>query len=164
MGKSKGTKKWLLLFVVIAAVGLVAAVAALAAVNRSAPISRFDGRDEIIEACTTTTSFATIPAMTRSFTLGGTGNDEVVVMFQGAFSMDTGGGAFDTGFLRLTIDDVQQPPGVVPAVEPGSRGTHGFNWQSAPLTPGSHTARIQWRTDLGSQLCVDARSVIILHK
>ena len=69
-----------------------------------------------------------------------------------------------TGFLRLTIDGVEQSPGEVPAIAPEDRGTHGFNWQSKPLTPGSHTVRVQWRTDLGGTLCADARSLIVLHK
>lgn len=39
---------------------------------------------------------------------------------------------------------------------------HGF--KSTPLPPGAHTARVQWRTDLGSEMCVDARSLIVLHR
>ncbi len=145
-------------------VGLVGGIAAHAAVSRSAPISKFDGVDEIVNVCTTTTTFTTMPAMTRMFTLGGSVNDEVVAMFQGFLELDTSGGAFDTGFLRLTIDGAQQGPGVIPVIGAGERGTHGFNWQSKALTPGSHTARVQWRTDLGGSLCVDARSLIVLHK
>ncbi len=150
----------------VAGLALIAVVAggAWAATSRSAPISRFDGIDEIVEACKTGSSYSNMPQMTRSFTLGGSVNDEVVVMFQGSMSLDTSGGNFDTGFIRLTIDGAQQTPGEVPAIAAGERGTHGFNWQSRPLTPGSHTARVQWRTDLGSTFCVDARSLIILHK
>lgn len=158
------TKKRVAVLSTLALIGLVAAATAVAAVLRSAPISKFDGVDEIVEACTTTTTFSTIPQMTRTFTLGGSVNDEVVAMFQGSLSLDTAGGAFDTGFIRLTIDGAQQSPGVVPAIGAGDRGTHGFNWQSKALTPGSHTARVQWRTDLGSNFCVDARSLIVLHK
>jgi hypothetical protein len=62
--------------------------------------------------------------------------------------------------LRLTIDGVQQGPGVVPAIGANERGAHAFNWQP-PLSAGSHTASIQWRTDLGGTLCADARSMII---
>ncbi|MEX0816579.1 MAG: hypothetical protein WD027_03990 [Gaiellales bacterium] len=91
-------------------------------------------------------------------------NDEVVVMFQGSVRLDDSGGAFDTGFVRLTIDGVQQFPGEIPLIPAGDSGSHGFNWQSSGLAPGVHTARIQWRTDLGGNFCVDARSLIILHK
>ena len=158
------TKKRVAVLSILALIGLIAAAAAVAAVFRSAPIKKFDGVDEIVEACTTTTTFTTIPQMTRTFTLGGSVRDEAAAMFQGSFSLDTSGGALDTGFIRLTIDGVQQSPGVVPAIAAGERGTHGFNWETAPLTPGSHTARVQWRTDLGGSLCVDARSLIVFHK
>ena len=161
-------KKWQIACLGLVLIGLLTTVAAQAATSRStsrsAPIKKFDGIHEIVEACTTGTSFATVPQMTRTFTLGGSVNDEIVAMFQGSLSLDTGGGTFDTGFIRLTIDGAQQGPGEIPMIGAGDRGSHGFNWQSAPLTPGSHTARVQWRTDLGSGFCVDARSLILLHK
>jgi hypothetical protein len=160
-------KKWQIIVVGLVLIGLVTAVAAQAATSRSikraAPIDQFDGVDEIVEACTTGTTFATMPQMKRSFTLGGSVNDEVVAMFTGSLSLDASGGDFDTGFIRLTIDGVEQSPGEVPAIGAGDRGSHGFNFQSAPLAPGAHTARVQWRTDLAGTFCVDARSLIILH-
>jgi hypothetical protein len=58
-----------------------AAIAVAAAVNRSGPVTRFDGRDEIVQRCTTRTSFSTMPQMKRSFMLGGTGNASIAVMF-----------------------------------------------------------------------------------
>jgi hypothetical protein len=156
-------KRWVGVVAGLALIGLFAGVA-VAANSRSAPISKFDGVDEIVFACTTGSTFTTIPQMTKTFTVGGSVKDEVVVMFQGAMDLDTSGGNLDTGFIRLKIDATQTPPGEIPAIGAGERGTHGFNWQSRPLAPGSHTARVQWRTDLGSQFCVDARSLIILHK
>jgi hypothetical protein len=144
-------------------VGLVAVgVAVGAATNRGAPITRFDGVDEVVESCTNTTTFRTIPQMVRTFNVSGA-SASVAVMFSGAFSL---GNAvqFDTGFLRLTIDGQEQSPGEVGAVPPNSRGTRGFNWQTAPLSVGSHTARVQWRTDQGNQFCVDARSLLVLHR
>ena len=72
---------------------------------------------------------------------------------------------FDTGFVRLTIDGTQQNPGVVPFVGVGETSeSNAFTWQSQTLAVGSHTARVQWRTDLGSTFCLDARSLIILHR
>jgi hypothetical protein len=153
----------------LALIGIVAGIA-VAATNRSAPISQFSGVDEIVEQCTSATSYTNMPQMTRTFTLGGSVNDEVVAMFQGSLSLDSSAGSFDTGFIRLKIDGVTQSPGTIPVIRArgsGSAteiGTHGFNWQSQPLPPGSHTARVQWRTELGSNLCVDARSLIVLHK
>jgi hypothetical protein len=157
-------RKRLAVFAALALVGLIAVVAAIASTTRSAPISNFSGRDEIVETCTTATTFTNMPHAYRSFTLGGTVNDEVVVMFQASASLGDSEGPFDTGFVRLLIDGVQQGPGEVPLIAPGDRGTHGFNWQTASLAPGAHLARVQWRTDLGSNFCVDARSLIVLHK
>jgi hypothetical protein len=149
--------------VIASAVVIVAGGVAVGALtNRGAPITRFDGVDEVIEGCTQTTSFKTIPQMTKTFNVSG-GTASVAVMFSGAFSLDNAI-QFDTGFLRLTIDGQEQTPGEVPAVPPNSRGTRGFNWQTAPLAAGSHTARVQWRTDQGNQFCVDTRSLLVLHR
>ncbi|HSE83700.1 MAG TPA: hypothetical protein VLB01_04045 [Thermodesulfobacteriota bacterium] len=157
-------KKGAALYAVLITIVFLTHGVSQAANNRSAPVSKFDGVDEIVEECTNTTTFANIPQMTRTFSLGGSTNDEVVVMFQGSIRLDDSGGIFDTGFIRLQIDGVEQAPGLIPIISPNDSGTHGFNWQSKPLSPGSHTARVQWRTDLGSTFCVDARSLIILHK
>jgi hypothetical protein len=161
MKETGNRTKRIVVFAVLALVVLVSTVAVEAAVQRSAPINRFVGVDEIVEACTTGTTFAQMPQMVRRFTVGGSVSEEVVVMFEGSLSLS--GNPSDTGFIRLAIDGVQQTPGVVPAIGAGERGTHGFNWQSSPLSPGLHRARVQWRTDLGGTLCVDARSLIVLH-
>ena len=136
-----------------------------AATTKSAPVGKFSGVDEVIFACTTSTTFVNVPALSRTFTLGAGASEEVVAMLQGAFSM-TRVSPFDTAFVRLLIDNVVQGPGdQVPLKSADDFGsTHGFNWQSKVLAPGVHTARVQWRTDLGSELCVDARSLIVLHK
>lgn len=139
----------------------VAADDAQAAVTRAGVVSKFDGVDEIVEACTSATSFVNLPQMSRTFTVAG-GSSSVVVTLSAAASLsDT---PFDTGFVRLVIDGQQQSPGVVPFVAAGERGSQAFTWQSRPLAVGSHTARIQYRTDLGSRFCVDARSLVVLHR
>lgn len=141
---------------------VLAGTAQAAPVSQTAPISNFSGVDEIVFACTNTTSFTNMPGMSRTFTLGAA--DQVVVMFQGSASLS--GQPFDTGFVRLTIDNAAQGPadGLIPLIGVDERGTHGFNWQSKNLSKGSHTARVQWRTDQGSSFCVDARSLIVLHR
>lgn len=139
------------------------APAQAAATNRSGTISKFDGVDEIVEACTTTTSFATVPQMTKAFTISGSASS-VVVTFSGSASL-SGSETFDTGFIRLTIDNAQVTPGVIPFVQVGQNAQgHAFTWQTKSLSVGNHTARVQWRTDLGSSFCFDARSLIVLHR
>jgi hypothetical protein len=149
-------------------IGLVCAAAdGQAATNRQAPVSLFNGVDEVAFACTTSKTFVNIPGMSRSFNQGAGAAEEVISMLQGSFSF-TPTSPFDTAFVRLLIDNVVQGPGdQVPILS--TDGTSitsavGFNWQSPPLAPGAHTARVQWRTDLGSQLCVDTRSLIVLHR
>jgi hypothetical protein len=154
-----------------AAIGLGLAVAIIAGLGngaqaanlRTGPITKFTGTDEIVFACTTATAFTNMPAMSRTFAVGGPAASSVVVTFVGAASM-LFGQQFDTGFVRLRIDNTVVSPGDIPLIGVEESGTHGFTWESAPLTPGNHTARIQWRTDLGSNFCVDARSLTILHK
>ena len=135
---------------------------AAAATNRAGGITKFNGVDEIVEACTTSMSFVDMPAMSKTFTQGGSGSDEVVAIFSAAASLH--GTQNDTGFVRLRIGTTTQTPGEVPLIAESTSGEHGFTWQTAPLAAGSRTIRVQWRTDLGSTFCVDARSLIIEHK
>jgi hypothetical protein len=161
------TKKRVAIFVVVGIVGVVAgiAVANAATTGRTAPVAKFVGIDEIVQQCTTSTSYVTMPQMIRTFSLGGSGNDEAVVTFSGSVSLDDSGGSFDTGFIRLIIDGVQQTPGEVPFTGVNQAGARSFTFQTNPVTTGAlHSARIQWRTDLGSNFCVDARSLIVLSK
>jgi hypothetical protein len=142
--------------------GLVTIAQAQAATSRSGVISKFDGVDEIVQSCTSTTTFATVPQMTRAFNISGAASS-VVVTFSGSASLF--GQPFDTGFVRLTIDNVQQTPGEVPFIAADHSSTaNSFTWQTRSLAVGAHTARIQWRTDLGSSFCLDARSLVVLHR
>ena len=133
-----------------------------AATNRAGAITKFDGVDEIVQVCTNSTTFVNMPSMSRTFTQGGTGSDEVIAQFQASASLS--GEDFDTGFVRLQVGSTVQSPGEVPLISANSQGAHGFTWQTAPVAAGSRTIRVQWRTDLGSTFCVDARSLIIQHK
>ena len=132
------------------------------ATSRAGTITKFDGVDEIVQQCTTSTTFVTMPQMSKTFTQGGTGSDEVVAIFSAAASLN--GTQNDTGFVRLQVGSTTQSPGEVPLIAEGTSGEHGFTWQTAPVAAGSRTIRVQWRTDLGSTFCVDARSLIIQHK
>ena len=143
--------------------GLAALGQAQAAVSRSGVISKFDGVDEVVEACTSAQGFVAVPQMSRSFNVGGSASS-VVVTFSA--SARVSGVDFDTGFVRLLIDGQQQSPGEVPFVAVGGPlgDANAFTWQTKSLRTGSHTAQVQWRTDLGSEFCVDARSLVVLHR
>jgi hypothetical protein len=134
------------------------------------------GRADAVDAstalsqCTSSASFTAMPQMSETFSFGGNASRPVLVLFHGEW-VGFAEGAFVT--VRLTIDGVvQSGPGAAgdlvlafrPAGEPFQSGTHGFNFVSEPLAPGTHTATIQWQSAGGGQVCVDERSLIVLHK
>ena len=107
------------------------------------------------------------PIMSKTFTLGTTSNKPVVVMFEGEWFTGIEGSA---AFIQLAIDGVVQsgPSSVVVAYTPfgaiPETETHGFNFISNALSPGSHTAAIQWADNGQGPYCVRVRSMLILHK
>jgi hypothetical protein len=86
-----------------------------------------------------------------------------VVMFTGEWIPNTG-----RALIRLVVDGVVQA-GPGDAASPFSPhegtvvGTNGFNFITNPLGAGAHTAKIQWSTT-GSQVCIDERSMIVMHR
>ena len=65
--------------------GMLFGVSALFASDVSAvtgTAGRFSGTRAVVNQCSITTAFTTIPGMVQTFVLGGTANDEVVVTFQ----------------------------------------------------------------------------------
>ena len=140
------------------------------AISRSfggVPISTMDGIDATDTICTVSPSFNNMPGMSKTFTLGTTQNKPVVVMFDGEWFTGVEGSA---AFVQLAIDGVVQsgPSSVVVAYTPfgaiAETETHGFNFISNALTPGTHTAAIQWADNGQGPYCVRVRSMIILHK
>jgi hypothetical protein len=125
---------------------------------------RADAVDATDNPCTTSAAFVDLPGMTRAFSIAGRANDEVVVLFQGEWIPNTG-----RALLRLAIDGVVVPgPGDAAAPFAPHEGTgvatEGFNFFTGKLVPGGHTAKIQWASADGAQVCVDERSMVILHK
>jgi hypothetical protein len=139
--------------------------------TKSGAITKFDGADNNNSACTGSSNFKNLPSMAVTFTQGGAGADEVAVLFEGA-----GWFVEQLNFvgIRLTIDGVVQPgPGAGddtfifggdPATDTGGTTSHGFNFQTEALSPGTHVARIQWRSFDGSEACVGPRSLLVLHR
>jgi hypothetical protein len=124
-------------------------------------LSRFDGVDATDNPCTSSASYVNMPGMSKTFFQSAT--DDVVVMFQGEWISGTG-----RALLRLTVDNVVQPgpgDGASPFAPHEGSGvaTNGFNFISNPIGAGNHTARIQWATT-NSQVCVDERSMVVLHR
>jgi hypothetical protein len=131
------------------------------------PISKADGVDATDTVCTVSPSFNNMPGMSKTFTQGATSNKPVIVQFEGEWFPSAEGSA---AFIQLAIDGVVQsgPRSVVAAYSPFGAildtETHGFNFISDALSPGSHTAAIQWADNGQGPYCVRVRTMIILHK
>jgi hypothetical protein len=142
----------------------VAATVAIGAVQTSAsnaPTAKADGVDAVGIECTSDLGFVDMPGLTTTFTTRGSAPKPVIVLFQSEWV-----GIQGEPLMRLTIDGVQQSPGEVRAADVGSAAqTHGFNFVSSPLAPGTHTATMQFRSETAARrVCVGDRSLIVLHK
>lgn len=161
------------LWVAAALIGLVWTAVASAQTPRlrSGTIGKFAGVDQSNSVCTTSFTSVNMPDMARTFTISGTSSRSVVVLFQGS---NWAANAQRQVEIQLTIDGVPNPgPGgsiVLPVFQGDEDAqapfavSHGFNFQTDALAPGSHTARIRWRSFDGSTVCVGPRSMIVLFK
>jgi hypothetical protein len=130
------------------------------------PVGKADAVYAGDSACSCAPTYHPMPDMSKTFTLGGTVSRPVIVLFQGAFHSFSPG---VTVWLRLAVDGVQIPPNdtliprVRPSGEPDERGTHGFNFVTPRLAPGTHTATILWQDNGVNPGFVSQRSLIIMH-
>jgi hypothetical protein len=164
--KHRMKRRLLLVVVVVMLFGVATIAVAYAATSASAPVTKFTAVTEANPVCTNTTSYQNMPQMSRGFVVGGSTNDEVLVMFTASMNMFPGPlGELDAARVRLTIDGtlIQQPLDVQ-VLGSDDEGTAAFNWHTNALTPGTHTARVQWTTGRGNQLCAQARSLVVLSK
>jgi hypothetical protein len=127
-------------------------------------VGRADAVDAAAVTCTTSGVFATMPGMSETFSFGGAASRPVLVLFQGRWENGVEGDAV----IQLTVDGVVQPgPGSAVRVHEDDASvdveTNGFNFISASLAPGTHTAAIRWLT-IDGRICVGPRSLIVLHK
>jgi hypothetical protein len=114
-------------------------------------------------ACSCSPVMHEMDGMSKTFRLGGRLRQRVIVMFQGEFFEPTVRGAY--ALVRLMVDGVAQNGGEeVNIASYVVQATHGFQWVSEPLTPGTHTAVIEWRDGGNAPVYVAPRSMIILHK
>lgn len=135
-----------------------------------ATLSRFDaveisteqpigGTDEI---CTTSTTYEDIPGMSKTFQQGGlAAGDEVIVMANMQIMQ------ISRGYMRLVIDNVPQT-GTGAEIEIGESGDvallDSWNFVSDPVSRGTRTAKLQWRSDPGHTTCMFNRTMIVLHR
>jgi hypothetical protein len=117
--------------------------------------------------CTVSPNYADMPGMALTFKLSGTASRPVIVMLQAQWFMPTEG---VTVRIRFLVDGVVQsgPTDVLVVERPTgvalTDGAHGFDFLSDPLTPGTHTAKIQWKDNGVGQGCVANRTLLVMHK
>jgi hypothetical protein len=117
--------------------------------------------------CTVSPNYTDMPGMSATFKLGGAAGRPVLVLMQGQWFLPNDG---VTIRIRLVIDGVVQSGStdVLVAERPTGvalvDGTHGFNFVSDALTPGTHTAKIQWHDNGVNFGCIANRSLIVMHK
>jgi hypothetical protein len=130
------------------------------------PTVKTDAVTAADQVCTVSPDLVAMPGMSKTFKLGSTTKRPVVVLFQGEwFSTDPS----RAGEVELAIDGVVQPgtdgSGVVMFFNSGDTvlETHGFNFVSAPLAPGPHTATIEWADNGVGPVCITNRVMTIQH-
>jgi hypothetical protein len=140
---------------------------ALATSVSNVPTPRADALNDLGLVCTVSPQFNPMPGTSETFNLGGRSAQPVIVLFEAEWHSPNVG---TFAQLALTIDGVFQSGAGFPVVddrpsgEPEEVETHGFNWVSQPLAPGTHTATIMWRDNGVNPHCVRARTLIVLHK
>jgi hypothetical protein len=130
-------------------------------VQVSAAIDHMTAQNATDFPCITSTAFVDMPGMTVTFAIAGTINRNVVALFQSEFQNH------DVAEIRVVVDgNVQPGPGDArsPVGFVSGNGTAGFNFITNKLRPGvTHTLTLQWHSAHGNQVCVDERSLIVLH-
>ena len=122
-------------------------------------------------------AYEDIPRMAVAFDLDArqANPESVIVMFQGQWRLPAAGLGVAVPRIRLVIDGIEQsgpgglasPAAVTPNTLFDPNTTNGFNFLSDPLPKGAHTVKIQWATQTAGnteQICVEARSLVVLHR
>ncbi len=138
-------------------------------INRFTSINHLPDNDGL---CTQSfPNFTPMQGMERTFMVRPGRNVPVVVLFQATNWMACNGCSAE---VILTIDGVNQSfsanrilftQDLDGGIAAGS--SHGFNFGSAPLTSGRHTARILWRVGGPhdtNEVCAFHRDLTILHR
>ena len=117
--------------------------------------------------CTVSPNYTDMPGTSLTFKLGGTAPRPVIVLLQGQWFMPHEGVEVR---VRLLVDNVVQTGSseILVAQRPSgvslTDGTHGFDFLSNSLSPGTHTAKIQWHDNGVNSGCVTNRTLIVMHK
>jgi hypothetical protein len=123
-------------------------------------IRGFNGVQELESTCTSSEPFEEMAGMSLLLRTRG----PLVAMFQGQF------GAFETTagarvVINIEVDGEILGSARAIGADVGTQlVTFGFNAFSRPLAPGPHRVKVTWHTfPAGARVCVEERSLIVLH-
>jgi hypothetical protein len=130
------------------------------------------GKMENIDVRTATTldrtksiSFVNVPDTFIKFRVGGTGSSCVVVRYSAETDALGGAGGMD---VKLVLDGtIDALPGIIAWTH--DHGGIGLSVQSfefiyPAVTPGTHTARLQWRSTDGRSVQLGSRTLTVTHQ
>lgn len=115
--------------------------------------------DWLDEVCATSTSWADMPNMSRTFTQGGLlMSDPVLVTLNAELS--------GLGYIRVLVDGQEQSGSAASAYIPGGDGTsYTRNFATNSVNSGQHTIKLQWRlSGENDMLCTRNLSMTIFHR
>jgi hypothetical protein len=180
MGAFKGKSSRLaatIILSMVAGAALVWAIPAVAGLAYSgdnqvgSTVSKWVARNSNDDQCEDSSQFVDMDDTFVTFHTTGF-HKRVLVLFEASWEQETDDGPADTSAnVQLLIDgDPVDVDGIdeVELVNPpvaGGDNTHGFNWVSGELHPGSHTAELRFRRTSGGpwqEICVDERSIVVL--
>ncbi|MEK7530433.1 MAG: hypothetical protein AAB573_01055 [Patescibacteria group bacterium] len=115
-----------------------------------------------LDVCTTSTTYEDVPGMEESFTQGGIFSNEIYAAFTA--QIDAPGGNLDFRFLVDGLTQSGSGSGVVLKSSALNSTNNSWNFISDAVSPGAHTATLQWRVIDGVQACIGSRSMIIHHR
>ena len=139
-----------------------------AAVTRVDYVEAHEPQDQVAQ-CRSGDTYADMPDVTQTFQVGGGQANEAVIIIHLQNTESAGSGQ---NFIRLLIDNQVQPGSgsefmIRSTTLPNQYHIDSWTFVTAPLSPGTHVAKIQWRSDpseFGNFFCVNDRSMTILHR
>lgn len=127
----------------------------------SCSMSKVKFKTSDVFALTTSTSYVDVPDMDLTFTVSGNTGTCVEVLFSGEVATEGEGMR-----VRAILDGVTRsiPNNVLFADQAAFFGSHAFHFAFKSVAPGTHTLKVQWRSQAGGEIYIDTRSLFVHYQ